>query len=58
MAPSFFTKGKKNYTLEKKKTYLPNVAGITGCLHVKEGKEIHIYHSAQMSCPNGLKIST
>ena len=36
----------------KMKASSTNGAGLTGCLHVEESKQMHIYHPAQNSSPN------
>ena len=41
----------------KKNSSSTNGAGISGCQLVEEWKQIHIYHHAQNSSPDGLKAS-
>jgi hypothetical protein len=52
----FLTKKPKVYN-QKKKASPINVAGITGCLHVKECRQLHIYDFGQNSTANGSKAS-
>ena len=57
MSNCFFDKEAKAIQWEKKKTSSTNGAGITGCQHVGDLKQIHIYRHDQNSSPTGSKTN-